>query len=61
MNHLFTKHVIKKPNEDNHKTKGCESNNNSESWVGLKQKVRITSPEQPVTQRFLQPALWLYF
>lgn len=45
---MYLQNVIKNPNEDNHKA------------------VKVTiiqSPglEQPVTQRFLQPALWLYF
>lgn len=52
---MYLQNVIKNPNEDNHKTKSCESNNNSESWVGA--TCNSTLPSAGSLVVFLTPLL----
>lgn len=56
---MYLQNVIKNPNEDNHKTKSCESNNNSESWVGA--TCNSTLPSAASLVVFLTPLLWNFY
>lgn len=56
---MYLQNVIKNPNEDNHKTKSCESNNNSESWVGA--TCNSTLPSAGSLVVFLTPLLWNFY